>query len=204
MPLTVRDPDSIPKPKAEIGKMSNLTLDETHQYCLDGRLMDGLTSTIQEAGLIRNSDPWYMERGTAIHLDTEHWDKETLDEDSVPDERMGYLESWIKFRRDQNYTPVEIEYLTYHPELMVGTKIDRLPLLDIKSGVWEKWHILQLALQWSALICHGMHEMARSPMGVYLDPDGGPPKVKLYKTSEMREAFKAYASMLHFIRWRRG
>jgi len=181
-----------------------LTLDENHQYQLDDRLIDGLTSTIQEAGLIRGGDPWYMTRGTAIHLATEFYDKGTLDEDSVANEIKGYLASWKQFRVDQNYTPIEIEYPTWHPELMVGTKIDRLPLLDIKGGVLEKWHILQLALQWSALICHGMHEMARSPMGVYLDPDGGAPKVKLYKASEMREAFKVYASMLVFLRWRRS
>ena len=185
--------------------MSNLILDiPTHTYYLDNKPLDGLTSTIAEAGLIRGGDPWYMGRGTAVHLATEYFDKGTLDEDSVADEIKGYLLSWKQFRADQNYTPVEIEYPIWHPELMVGTKIDRLPLLDIKSGAPDKWHILQLALQWSALICHGMHDMAKSPMGVYLDPDGGPPKVKPYKTSEMREAFKAYASMLYFVRWRRN
>jgi hypothetical protein len=106
---------------------------------------------------------------------------------------------------DQKYTPIKIEYLIWHPELMVGTKIDRLPgPLDIKGGTPEKWHILQIALQWSALIAHGMHDLARMPMDVYLDADGGPPKVRTYKTSEMREAFKAYSSMLYFIRWKRG
>jgi len=185
--------------------MPELLLDEFHQYTLNGKSLDGLTSTIAEAGLIRGGDPWYMGRGTAVHLATEYFDKGTLDEDSVADEIKGYLASWKRFRVDQSYTPFEIEYPTWHPELMVATTIDRLPgPLDIKSGVPDKWHILQLALQWSALICHGMHELARSPMGVYLDPDGGPPRVKLYRSSEMREAFKVYASMLHFLRWRRN
>ena len=184
--------------------MSELLLDEFHQYTLDNKPLDGLTSTIAEAGLIRNGDPWYMTRGSAIHLATEYWDKGSLDEDSVADEIKGYLASWKRFRADQDYQPVEIEYLIWHPELMVGTRIDRLPgPLDIKGGVPERWHILQLALQWSALICHGMHEMARSPQDIYLDKDGGSPKIKLYKTSEMRESFRIYASMLVFIRWKR-
>ena len=104
----------------------------------------------------------------------------------------------------QNYAPIEIEYPTYHPELLVGCKIDRLPgPIDLKSGSPESWHILQIAVQWSTLICHGMHDLAKSPMDVYLDPNGGSPKVKSYKTSEMREAFRIYASMLVFLRWKR-
>jgi hypothetical protein len=188
--------------------MPELLLDENHIYHLDGRQIDGLTSTIAEAGLGWKADPWYMGRGTAVHLATEFYDKGTLDEDSVADEIKGYLESWKQLRRDQNFTSIPIptytEFKTYHPELLVGCKIDRLPgPIDLKSGSPEAWHILQIAVQWSALICHGMHDLARSPMDIYLDPTGGPPKVKAYKTSELREAFKAYCSMLHFLRWRR-
>lgn len=184
--------------------MTELRLDSnTHIYYLDNKQVDGLTSTIKEAGLIRNYDPWYGERGSALHLATEFYDRGTLDESTVDPQIQGYLESWKRFRKDQNYTPTYIEHITYHPELMVGTKIDRLPLLDIKGGAKEAWHILQLAVQWSILNIEEKHELARSPMDIYLDPDGGPPKVKSYKTSELREAFKVYASMLHFIRWRR-
>jgi len=184
--------------------MPELLLDENHHYTLDGKRIDGLTSTIAEAGLIRNSGSKYMESGTAIHKITELWDLGIIDKYEIDPEGLPYLESWKRFRKDQNYTPIEIEYPTYHPELVVGCKIDRLPgPIDLKSGSPEPWHILQIALQWSALICHGMHDLARSPMDIYLDPDGGSPKVKSYKTSEMREAFKVYASMLHFLRWRR-
>ena len=191
--------------KKKVKEMTVLTFEEArHQYWLDGKPIDGLTSTIREAGLGWDADQHYLERGKAIHLVTEKWDKGMLDEAMVTDEIMPFLESWIKFRRDLKYTPVEIEFPTYHPELMVGTRIDRLPLLDIKSGGPEKWHVLQLALQWSALSCHGMSHLAKTPMGIYLNSEGKIPKVKLYKASEMREAFKAYSSMLYFLRWRRN
>ncbi len=185
--------------------MPDLILTDDHHYFLDGKPIDGFTSTLKEAGLIRNSDQWYLTKGTAIHLATEYFDRGTLDEETLDPQIAPYLESWKRFRKDQNYTPIEIEYPTYHPELLVGCKIDRLPgPVDLKSGSPEPWHILQIAFQWSTLICHGMHNLARSPQDVYLDPDGGPPKVKSYKISEMREAFKVYCSMLHFIRWRRS
>lgn len=182
-----------------------LILTNEHEYFLGNKKLDGLTATIAEAGLVGNfGGEWYLERGTAIHLATELWDRDVLDESTVDPQIQGYLDSWKRFRKDQAYVPVEIEYPTYHPELLVGCKIDRLPgPLDIKSGSPEPWHILQICVQWSALICHGLHDYARSPQDVYLDPDGGPPKVKLYKTSEMREAFHIYSSMLVFLRWKR-
>ena len=185
--------------------MPKLELDDQHRYTLDGKGLDGLTSTIAEAGLISGyGSDWYMQRGTFIHQATEYWDKKILDENTLDPQIVPYLNSWKQFRKDQSYTPSHIEYPTYHPDLMVGMKIDRLPgPCDLKSGVLEPWHILQIAVQWSALICHGMHDLAREPQDVYLDPDGGPPKVKPYKTSELKDAFKVYTSMMVFLRWRR-
>jgi hypothetical protein len=180
--------------------MPELILDEDHIYRLDGRKIDGLTSTIAEAGLIRSADEWYMDRGTKIHLATQYHDEGTLDEDTVDPQIKGYLESWKRFRKDQDYTPVEIEYKIFNSELLVASTIDRIPgPLDIKSGSPEPWHILQIAFQWSTV---NISER-RNPMDVYLDPDGGPPKVKLYKTSEMKEAFQAYSCFLYGIRWKR-
>ncbi len=189
--------------------MSELILTNDHRYLLDGKPIDGLTSTISEAGLTRISDPWYGERGTAVHLATEYFDKGTLDEDSVVDEIKGYLESWKQLRRNQNYTsipiPIHTEYKTYHPELMVGMKIDRLPgPIDLKSGTPEPWHILQIAVQYKTIQIYNLYDYSKDiPMDIYLDPNGKPPKVKTYNHSQLTEAFKVYASMLHFIRWKR-
>ncbi len=181
-----------------------LTLDDQHIYRLDGKVIDGLTSTISEAGLIRNSDPKYMQSGSAIHKITEIWDLGKIEEYEIDPAGLPYLESWKRFRKDQNYVPSHIEYMTYHPTLLVGTTVDRLPgPIDLKSGSVENWHILQIGFQWACLYEHGMSDLAKQPMDIYLDPDGGPPKVKVYKTSELKEAFRVYASMLHFIRWKR-
>ena len=183
---------------------TDLILNDKHEYFFKGYKIDGLTATLKESGLIRNSDPWYADRGQKIHLATELWDKNKLDEESLDIQIIPYLESWKRFRKDQSYTPTHIEYQTYHPELMVGTKIDRLPLLDLKSGSPEPWHVLQIGFQRECLKIHKMNENFRmNPMSVYLNPDGGPPKIKVYKVVEMMEAFKVYASMLYFIRWKR-
>ncbi len=189
--------------------MPELILTNDHRYLLDGKPIDGLTSTIDEAGLMGNyGSEWYLDKGTAVHLATELWDKGILDEATVDPQIAGYLESWKRFRKDQNYTPIKIEYQIYHPELMVGTKIDRLPLLDIKSGPQAPWHVLQVAFQWITLKIDQDSLLwplpSWIPKNVYLDPDGGSPKIKTYQPHELREAFKVYASMLYFLRWRRS
>lgn len=190
--------------------MPELILTNDHCYLLNGKPIDGLTSTIKEAGLIRDNDEWYMQRGLAIHKATELWDKNILDEKSIDPQIFGYFESWKQFRKDQNYIPTHIEYQIYHPDLLVGMTIDRLPgPLDLKSGSPEPWHILQIACQWDALKSnyyngHPLLKLIAQPMNVYLDAEGGPPKVKIYKYSELKEAFKVYASMVHFLRWCRS
>jgi hypothetical protein len=183
--------------------MTELTLDENHTYLLDGKPVDGLTSTIKEAGLIRNSDKKYMKNGTAIHKITELWDLGIIDQYEIDPNGLPYLESWKRFRKDQNYTPVEIEYKIFNPELLVASTVDRIPLLDLKSGSAEPWHILQIAFQWETIRSFYPDKYSWMPSDVYLDPDGGPPKVKTYTTIELREAYKVYCSMLHFLRWRR-
>ena len=182
----------------------NLTLDENHIYRFEGKVVDGLTSTLQEAGLIRSGDEWFMTRGTAVHLATEYYDKMSLDESTVDPQIQGYLDSWKRFRVEQNYTPIEIEYPIFHPELLVASKVDRLPLLDLKTGSHAPWHVLQIGFQWVTLRIDHPSDISWAPKTVYLDPDGGSPKVKVYSTVELREAFKVYCSILHFIRWRRS
>jgi hypothetical protein len=186
--------------------MPELLLDENHIYHLDGRQIDGLTSTLAEAGLMGNfGTEWHLTKGTAVHLATELWDKGTLDESTVDPQIAGYLESWKRFRDEQNYIPTHIEFKVVNPILQVATTIDRLPgPYDLKSGAPEPWHILQVAFQWATLWGGGdMIEFITSPMDIYLDQEGKSPKVKTYKYPELKEAYKVYCSMLFFLRWRR-
>jgi hypothetical protein len=182
-----------------------LILTDDHKYFYDDRPIDGCTSILQEAGLISTyATEWYKIRGTALHLATEFYDRGTLDENSVDPQIKGYLNSWKKFREEMNYAPELIEEKFYNSALMVGMKIDRLPgPLDLKTGQQEPWHILQVALHWATVLPLLDHHMTLDPCDVYLDAEGGSPKVINYTASEMREAYKVYTSLLHFLRWKR-
>jgi hypothetical protein len=182
--------------------MKDLIITDNHEYFFKNKKVDGLTSTIKEAGLIREGDPYYANKGTAVHLATEFYDRGTLDESTVDSQIQGYLDSWKKFRIEQNYIPTHIEYMIFHPELMVASKVDRLPLLEIKSGSQIPWHYLQVAFQWATLLLEH-RESVKKPMTVYLDSEGESPKIKVYSFYELRENYKTYCSMLNFLRWRR-
>jgi len=185
--------------------MPKLELDDQHRYTLDGKGLDGLTSTIAEAGLISGyGSDWYMQRGTFIHQATEYWDKGELDESTVDPHIQGYLESWKQFRKDQNYKPDEIELKLYDPIYLYAGTIDRLPLCDLKSGVEEKWHKWQLAGYWNLCRVNGLQDQCLNPFIVYLQEDGGPPKLKNYTQSQMRETLKDFLCILQFVRIKRG
>jgi hypothetical protein len=179
--------------------------DNGHKYTFDGKPVDGLTSTIQEAGLISNyASEWYMTRGTYIHLATQLWDEGILDESTVDPQIKGYLESWKRFRKDQDYTPIEIELQLYDPIYLYAGTIDRLPLCDLKSGVEEKWHKWQLAGYWNLCKVNGFQDRCRNPFIVYLDENGDPPKLRNYTQSQMREALKDFLCILQFSRLKRN
>lgn len=185
--------------------MPELILTNDHRYLLDGKPIDGLTSTIQEASLMGNyGSEWYLTRGTAVHLATELWDKGTLDESTVDPQIQGYLESWKRFRKDQGYTPIEIELKLYDPVYLYAGKIDRLPLCDLKSGSFEKWHIWQLSGYWNLCKVNCLQNQCLNPLNIYLDENGGPPKVKNYTQSQIREALKDFFCILQFVRLKRN
>lgn len=182
-------------------KMLKLELDDQHVYRLDGKRIDGLTSTIAEAGLIsKYGSDWHMQRGTFIHQATEYYDRDELDESSVDPQIQGYLESWKKFRKDQNYIPNQIELKLYDPIYLYAGTIDRLPLCDLKSGIEEKWHKWQLAGYWNLCKVNNFGDQCLNPFNVYLDKNGGSPKVRNYKQTEMREFLKDFLCILQFVR----
>jgi hypothetical protein len=184
--------------------MPELQFDEaTHTYSLDGRPLDGLTSTIKEAGLIRsNGDQaqWYMQRGKYIHLATELHDRGELDESTLDPQIVPYLESWKRFRGDQGYEPSHTELKLYDPIYLYAGTIDRLPLCDLKSGAEDRWHKWQLAGYWNLCKVNGFGDQCSNPFNVYLDEDGGPPKIRNYTQAQMREALKDFLCILQFVR----
>ena len=181
---------------------------DKHEYRLDGKLLDNVTSVIREAGFMPSYTPadleWYLERGRAIHKATELYDKGELDESTVDPRIFGYLKSWktLNFK----YHPQHIEMPLCDPIYGYAGTIDRLPLLDIKSGQPEKWHRIQLGAYYG--LCRANLTVKEFPpaaagMCVYLQEDGSAPKVITHKYTDLHDALKIFHAALIVIRAKR-
>lgn len=105
---------------------------EKHEYIVKGAPCYSVTQII--AADHRHSDEWYMHRGTAIHRMVELEMNGDLDEVSLDERLFPYLSAFRSFR-------VECPNL--------------YGIFDIKGGVPEKWHTLQIAA-YRELYCNGL------------------------------------------------
>ena len=160
--------------------------EEKHEYSIAGIVIPSVTQIIKDGGLINLDwiDKELLESkadlGKKVHTTTEFYDKGTLNVDELHPTLKTYLDGWIKFRTDYNFTPTEIELQLFHSLYRYAGKIDRvglmskdLTLLDIKSGTPQKSH----AIQNSAY--KGLHdqnkkksEQIKKRFTIYLSEDG--------------------------------
>jgi hypothetical protein len=139
-----------------------LQFDErTHTYTLDGSTLPSVTEILEAAGLVDYSfippatRQMALDRGSAVHQATAFDDEGDLDEASVPDNIMPYIQGWRKFKQDEGAIFEQIEHRGYHPQFQyAGTKDRRVRLprrskspfdLDIKCGKAQPWVWIQIA-----------------------------------------------------------
>ena len=117
--------------------MIELTTD--HRYICDGAEVPGFTHIAQTMGLVKyfNTDSFYLERGSAIHLATAYMDRGILNLDSVDPRIMGFLQAYQQFNGDHAWDQWEhIEEPLFHPTYRYCGCPDRWSdkcLLDIKG-----------------------------------------------------------------------
>lgn len=104
---------------------------DTHTYRDDeGGIILSTTKILQLAELTpaiyKTLDPWYAEKGHAVHSATEFFDKGTLDLDSVDPQIMGYLDAYRQFRKDLPLDILGIEVRLWHPRYRYAGTIDRI------------------------------------------------------------------------------
>lgn len=143
---------------AQPTNIPGLTFDEdAHLYYYEGARVPGVSSIIQPLQDLSHINDDVLERksqlGTAVHLCTEFYDHNDLDESTVLPEWMPYLNAWAEFRRVEKFEPLLIEAFIFHPKLRYAGKLDRFGLfggqpcvIDIKTVVQMGPHIgVQLA-----------------------------------------------------------
>ena len=110
---------------------------EGHIYTVDGIVKPSVTQVLAEMGLANyyNIDPWYMERGKAVHSGTVMIDAGTLNWDKVDKRILGYLEAYKSFIGQSGLVFEHKEKKLYSEKYDFCGTPDRFPpLLDIKTG----------------------------------------------------------------------
>ncbi len=136
--------------------ITRLTFDaERHEYRFAGRRVPSVTQIIGLTGMIDTQ--WFTEaaawRGSVVHRCCELDCKGTLVEATVDPAAFGYLAAWRAWKQGVGFVSDQIERRRYHADLgYCGTpdRIGTLPdgvraVVDLKTGVAQKWHALQLA-----------------------------------------------------------
>ncbi|MGE0383444.1 MAG: hypothetical protein AB7Q97_01860 [Gammaproteobacteria bacterium] len=101
----------------------------SHTYRLDGAVIPNVTRILEVLATYQGIPASVLQaaadRGDAVHFATELWDREELDEASVPAEIAGYLNGWKKFRHESGFHPTYIEERVYSLRYRFAGTADR-------------------------------------------------------------------------------
>lgn len=179
-----------------------------HEYRWKGEIVPGVTSVLEAAGLLdfggasEEQLRAARERGTAVHKLCELADLNDLDEDSIDESLVGYLDAWGRFKVEQAFEIEVVEQPVYNTTHRYAGTLDRcgllprsygLVLVDIKTGQPQQATGPQTAAYLAAL---PRTDRARTRIAVYLQPDGRYAMV----THDDRNDFNIFLAALTYTR----
>lgn len=101
-----------------------------HIFTHDGEVLPSVTQILKASKMTPDGyafiDPYYLQRGTYIHLASEYYDRGCLDEDSLDPAIIPYVNAYKTFRRDFGGQIVGIEKRLWHPKLKYAGIVDRI------------------------------------------------------------------------------
>ncbi len=177
--------------------------DADHTYTLEGRKLSGVTTMLQNCGIINNR--FYTEAGAENgkrrHYLCELYDKDNLNWETIGEADYPYLEGWTKAREEMKIEIQGIEVGAYHPLLFYAGRVDRLVLIDgkpyiidIKTGAINKATELQLILYGMMFTYNGERAGLKT---IYLQKNGK------YKPREARYEDERFAmSAIRVEQWK--
>lgn len=128
--------------------------DSTHTYTYEGAKVPSVSTIIND--LLKTDyskiDPFYANRGTAVHKAIELYLQGDLDESSLDEHVTPYFKAFLKFENDTGFIVEQTELRIFCERLwfagtldLIGSIDGKKYLLDIKTGSRQKWHDIQTA-----------------------------------------------------------
>lgn len=187
--------------------MNGLTFDgSSHTYRYNGVVVPSVTGILKSTGFIPDCqwvEDYHLEKGRYVHLACELYDLGKLDYASVDSAIEPYLQSYIRFRElSTNITIKAVEERVYSASWGFAGTLDREiiingrpAILDLKSGVFAKWHQLQLAGYSIAKKWEATHQR----YCLYLQKDGSPARLsKPFTALSDYQVFKSAVTCYKF------
>lgn len=181
---------------------------DEHRYSVNGYEYAGVTATMTAAGLwFFPADESAMGRGRRVHRATELHDQRRLDESTVDESEIGYLEAWklflleTKFRPDMNY----VEFVVQNDVLKFAGRCDRrgnLPgenkpvYVDLKTGDIHP----ATAVQLSAYAACDKGIGIRMAVGL---SSNGTYRCKIFPMAEFFTDLQTFQAALTVARWKK-
>ncbi len=167
-----------------------------------------VTMALKEVGLMsyRGHTTKYMDRGTEVHNQIEALIRgdEAV---AVPDDAVGYVESFVKFLEHTSPEIVASEERYWIDELGLCGQVDLIAVIggeecivDYKTGSPAPWHALQTAGY--GILRNGEEPGARirPRYALYLKPDGKLPKLEPHPDIG---DFRLFRAALDLTWWKR-
>jgi hypothetical protein len=184
----------------------------THEYFLNGAKIPGVTSILQNVGIIDLSGIPYTrleaarEFGIAVHSACELYDLDDLNEHTLDNHLRPYLDAWISFKHDTDFEIVEVEKPVCSARYrFAGTpdrvgRLDYLTIPDIKSTA-ELSPAIGIQTGAYEIAWNETHEeKVKQRIGVLLQPNG---KYKIEPHKD-RNDLNIFLAALSVYNWKRG
>ena len=186
-------------------------VEDTHEYFLDDRRLDGVTEILERSGIAdyRFSNEDAMTRGKYVHAATVMIDRSTLDWDALDDTLRPYCEAYRKFIEDARPEILISERPMYHAAFLYAGCPDRVLMMngrtvvvDIKSGVPIPASWLQISA-YRELIA--VNEDIHATQGGTLSlQDDGKYRFRTCNLKDMKRDFQIFLAALSIVRWKEG
>lgn len=125
--------------------------EDNHEYKLGGIHIPSMSEMMLPIMGTYPLDPYYAERGTAVHDLTEAIDKNRFDPILSDPELLPYMFAYQDWHEAHEVEILEIEKVLFNPKLLYAGTMDRMwiidgekNLTDIKSGLKYRQHVIQL------------------------------------------------------------
>ncbi len=184
-----------------------------HVYTYDGEVIPSVTQVINPLYDLSNIPKDILEYkstlGTAVHLATELFDNNDLDESSLSPALIPYVNAWIKFITDTDVEILSIENRVFHPLYKYAGTLDRGVILNNKRAIIDIKCVAQLGphvgVQLAGYLEAKNKELTKAKhythrYAVQLKPDGTY-RLEPYTN---KSDFSVFVGCLNLMKWRKN